>query len=142
MFIKNVQYNVEVSAYAEKHYIKDFSRTYKSHWDLTLNSITESLERVYYLEEQKHASLDIIKFSDDKSLGIVKFDFKVFKTKESAKTSGNRVIAVVNNNTNTVELCLVYSKNDIVGSKDTNWWIGHIQDNFKNYNSILDLQKK
>ena len=141
MFIKNVQYNVEISEYAEKHYIKDFVKNYKSHWDLTLESITESLERIYYLNEKKHASLDIIKFSDDRSLGVVKFDFKVFKTNESSKTSGNRIIAIVNNNTNTIELCLVYSKNNVAGNKETNWWIGHIENNFPDQNSILNLQK-
>lgn len=142
MSIKNVQYNVEISQYAQKHYIKDFLKNHRSNWVLTLESVVESLERIYYLDEQKHTSLDVIKFSDDKELGLVKFDFKIFKSKESSKTSGNRVIAIVNNTTNAVEICLVYSKNNIEGGKETNWWVEHIQNNFVKYDTKLNLQKK
>ena len=61
MSIKNVQYNVEISQYAQKHYIKDFLKNHRSNWVLTLESVVESLERIYYLDEQKHTSLDVIK---------------------------------------------------------------------------------
>ena len=41
MFIK---YNVKTEEFAEKHYIKNFRKKYKTYWDLTFKGIEKMLE--------------------------------------------------------------------------------------------------
>ena len=81
-------YSVKIEDFAERHFIKSFQRKYKIHWDITLRAITAELERIDMLLKTDRAET----MCDVDGVKIVKTKFKVVKTKESAKTSGNRCI--------------------------------------------------
>lgn len=125
----NRKYSVLFDEYTERHFIKDFEKKYKNAWGITRLSITDSLERIYNLSGT--ALIDVICVSNCKTF-LVKFDFKVANTKESAKTGGNRCILEVCNNTLRVKVLLVYAKYHIdrADHQETLWWKEKINDNF------------
>ncbi len=118
------KYSVVFSEYAEKNYIKDFEKKHKNHWIATRQSIKEILERIANLSGTK--CIDFI-CSSNRDTCLVKFDFKMAKTKKSAKTSGNRCILEVCNKTYVIKVLLVYSKDHITRiGQETLWWKEHV----------------
>jgi len=125
----NKKYVVVFDDYSHGHYICDFERKYKKHWIVTKESIEQSLERIANLSGT--SLIDVI-CKSNKGTYLVKFDFKVAKTNVSAKTSGNRCILEVCNNTLVVRILLVYSKDNIRRSdgQETLWWKECINEEF------------
>ncbi|MFZ3055061.1 MAG: hypothetical protein WA091_03750, partial [Minisyncoccales bacterium] len=69
---------------------------------------------------------------------IVKTEFKIAGSKESAKTSGNRCIVAWHKNDNLVFILLVYGKTDLSsGNKETNEWKRMIRDNYPQYEDLF-----
>jgi hypothetical protein len=122
-------YKVSFDPYAEKHFIKDFKKSYGKRWDNTRESICFSLGRLSNLEGRK--LIDKIGPSNNGTI-IAKYDFKVDKTEKSAKTSGDRCVIEICNDEMTVKILLVYGKNHITRSRDqeTVWWKEIIKDQF------------
>jgi hypothetical protein len=123
------KYSVKFDEYAEKRFIKDFKKKYKGNWDATRLSIEDTLVRIANLEGGNQ--LDIICTSVAGTY-LVKFDFKVAKTNMSAKTSGNRCILEVCNQTFKVNVLLVYCKDHIGRSdgQETLWWKEEIENQY------------
>ncbi len=119
------KYSVIFDDYAERCYIKDFSKKHKGHWGPTRQSINDALERIANLSNTSH--LDVICVSNKDTI-IAKYDFKIAKTNVSAKSSGNRCIVEVCNEKLEVRVLLVYSKNHIdrPDKQETLWWKEHI----------------
>lgn len=115
--------------YAEKHYIGDFSKKYKAHWDATRQSIKDALERISNLSGM--SCLDFICKSNNNTY-LVKYDFRVAKTNVSSKTSGNRCILEVCNGKLEVSVLLVYCKDHVTRSnkQETIWWKEHLKGSF------------
>ncbi len=133
MFIKDLFFQVEFSSYAEAHFCKDFYKKYKDKkWVETKKTIVDTLQRAFRVQET--SLIDILKYSQEDSIGIFKFDFKVAGTPFSPKTSGNRVIFSLCNNTGKINVLLVYGK-DHCGKKhsETQWIFEHIKTNFQEY---------
>lgn len=126
-------FSVQIEAFAEKHFIKSFEKKYKNNWSLTLRAITEMLERVDALLKTSKAET----ICDLGNLKFIKTEFRVFGTKESARTSGNRCIIVLNQEKREVRILLVYGKTDLSGHNETAEWQGIIKNNYPEYRDIF-----
>ena len=131
MFIK---YEVLFEPFADKHFIKNFAKKYKSAWDFTRRIIIEEFEKfdVLFLktiaEEITDKNADIV---------ICKTEFKISGTQESRHGSGNRCIVAKHKNTNKIFVLLVYHKNDLGGGNETANWKRIIKENYPDYSNIL-----
>ena len=83
---------------------------------------------------QQTTLIDVLKYSQEDSIGIFKFDFKVAGTPFSPKASGNRAIFSLCNNTGKIKILLLYGK-DHCDKKhsETQWIFEHIKTNFPEY---------
>ncbi len=129
----DVNFPVQIEPFAEKHYIKKFSRKYKSHWDVTLTAIKAELERIDALLKTDRAIL----ISENLGVKIVKTKFRVSGTKESAKTSGNRCIVAWHQEKKTVSILLVYNKTDLSSHNETAEWQNVIKNNYPEYKKFF-----
>ena len=125
----SIKYNVKTEAFTEKHYIKKFRKKYKTHWDSTLKGILKMLEGLDSILDTD--IIEQINFYND--LVIFKMEFRVFGTKCSKKSSGNRCILALNNEIKEIRILLVYHKNDIGEKNETATWKKIIRDNYSNY---------
>lgn len=126
-------FSVQIETFAESHFIKSFEKKYKSNWDLTRKAILEMLERI-------DALLLTDKAETIKDLGdakIVKTKFRVFGSKESAKTSGNRCIVLADYKKREVRVLLVYTKTDLSGHNETVEWQKIIKENYLEFKNIF-----
>lgn len=127
-------YEVLVSEYAENHFIKKFSKKYKTTWQETFDQIINILSHIdRFILTAKAEKIHICDF-----WYIAKCEFKIAWSNDSAKTSWNRIIVFVDEERKTVEILLVYSKNDVLWSHETVWWKQEIKNNF---DWIYDLFK-
>lgn len=111
-------YSVQIEDFAERHFIKRFRKKYNNQWNITLRAIILELERIDNLLLTNKANIII-----DSDIKIIKTEFKIAGSKESAKTSGNRCIAAWHKNDNFVSILLVYGKTDLSsGNKETDEW--------------------
>jgi len=124
----NEKYCVEITEYAERHFIKSFSKRYKWVWDETLKVIIEMLERIEVFSKitEKAEKIHICDI-----WYIVKCKFKIAWSNESPKTSGNRLIAFVNEESKEVKILLLYTKTDIQWWSETAWREKLVKENHK-----------
>ena len=137
MFIKDIDFKVEFSSFADKHFCKNFLKKFKSKaWSETYQSIIDILKRSFSFQQTK--LIDNIKFSQEEDLGIFKLDFRVAGTNTSPKTSGNRVIFSLCNKSGNINILLVYGKNHCAKNKsETQWILENIKNNFPEYKNII-----
>ena len=127
-------YSVQIEEFAERHFIKSFKKKFNNHWEVTLRAIIFELERIDNLLLTNKADIII----DDSEVKIIKTEFKIAGSKESAKTSGNRCIVAWHKNDNSVFILLVYSKTDLSsGNKETDEWKRMIKDNYSQYEHLF-----
>lgn len=126
-------FSVQIEDFAKSHFINSFEKKYKSKWDLTLRAVMAELERIDSLLLTSRAET----ITDTGSLKIIKTQFRVVDTKESAKTSGNRCIVAWNTEKQVVYILLVYGKTDLRGHNETAEWKSIIKENYNQYSKIL-----
>ncbi|PIZ76190.1 hypothetical protein COY05_02290 [Candidatus Peregrinibacteria bacterium CG_4_10_14_0_2_um_filter_38_24] len=133
MFIKDLFFQVEFSQHAETHFCREFYKKYKGkQWVETRRTILDTLGRAFLV--QQTSLIDVLKYSREDNVGIFKYDFKVAGTNVSPKSSGNRAIFFLCNNTASIKILLVYSKNNCDKKcPETQWIIEHIKNNFPEY---------
>lgn len=122
--------------FAERHYAKVFSKKYNSAWLITRDDLNAVCIRIDRMLELSRA--DLIARVDQYEL--VKLDFAVAGTRISPKTSGNRCIILINEDTRHVDILLAYSKNDIGPPNETQKWKYIINDNYADVTSIFSLR--
>lgn len=128
-----INYSVQIEDFAERHFIKKFKKKYNSLWDVTLKSIIFEFERIDNLLKTTRAEIII-----DGDIKIVKTEFRIAKSKESAKTSGNRCIVAWHKNDSFVSILLVYGKTDITSkNKETDEWKKIIKNNYSEYKHLF-----
>lgn len=128
----NKYYNVLVSGYANKHFIKSFEKKYKSVWNKTYETIKDILSHIdTFLLSTKAEKIHICD-----TWCIAKCEFKIVWSNESAKTSWNRIIVFVDEERKQCEILLIYSKTDVWSHNETTWWEQEIKNNHK---EIYDL---
>lgn len=135
MFTDGINYSVVIEKYAERHYIKSFSKKYRGAWDTTFVALIEQFRRI----DRVTGTVDTtsrIRICGSKY--IAKHDFKIAATNDSAKTSGNRAIIFVDEEMRECRVLLVYSKNDICSPNETQKWEAEIK---SNYPEIWDIFK-
>lgn len=127
-------YSVQIKEYAKRHFIKSFEKKYNSQWSITLKSIIFELERVdNFLKTDR---VEIIYDSSD--IKILKTKFRIAKSKESAKSSGNRCIVAWHMKDRFVAVLLVYNKVDLSSkNKETDEWKRIIKDNYPQYKHLF-----
>ena len=124
-------YDVLVSEYAKKHFMKIFIRKYKT-WDNTFIEINNMLSHIdTFLLSTKAEKIHICD-----TWYIAKCEFKIVWSHESAKTSWNRIIVFVDQERSQCEILLIYSKTDIWSHNETTWWEQEVKNNHK---EIYDL---
>lgn len=136
MFIKDLQFQVEFSDFAEKHYCKEFRKKYTDRqWAETKKTIIDTLERSYSVQQTN--LIDELKCSAENHIGLLKYDFKVAGTNMSPKSSGNRLIFGLCNQTGLIEVLLVYNKGHLEKNKtETQWILEQIKANFPKYKKL------
>lgn len=120
-------YSVTIGEFALRHFIKSFEKKYQRKWDITLRAIIAELERVDALLLTDRAET----ISDMGEVKVVKTKFKVVGTQESAKTSGNRCIVLVDEGKRSVSVLLVYGKTDLSGKNETAEWKALIKEYYR-----------
>ena len=115
MFTNN--YRVLFENYSERHYIKKFKTDSGTQWLVTRKALVAQLSRIDQLVLNGRTNPPIHRTEDNKEW-IVKHEFAVAGRKQSAKSSGHRVILYVNHNERIVRVLLLYHKNHL--GKDTN----------------------
>lgn len=128
-----VNYSVRIEEYAERHFIKSFKKKYNSQWDITLKAIIFEFERIDNLLKTDRAEI-----ISDGDIKMIKTKFRIVKSKESAKTSGNRCIIAWHKKEGFVSILLVYGKTDLSSdNKETDQWKRIIKDNYFQYKSLF-----
>ena len=128
MFTNN--YRVLFEKYSERHYIKAFKKGYGNQWLVTQKALAQ-LAHIDQLILNGRTNPPIHRTEDNKKW-IVKHEFAIAGRKQSAKSSGNRVILYVNHNERTVRVLLLYHK-DHLGktANETAAWRNIVKQEFK-----------
>lgn len=114
------KYSVSIGSYAQSHYIKSFSKTYKTQWDYTLNTIIMMLEHLdNFLWDSK---IELISRSEDTRFSIYKWEFSILKSWISPHASWNRYILFVDRETRLCKILLVYNKTDLPKNQHETFW--------------------
>lgn len=129
----STSYNVIFGEYTERHFIKIFRKKYKSAWELTFRAIKLEFENFDVLFQKSIAETIV----DSPLIKICKTEFKIAGTQESRHGSGNRCIVAVHKDISTVNVLLVYHKNDLGDGNETSKWKQVIKDNYPDYCRLL-----
>jgi hypothetical protein len=127
-------YSIIIEYFAESHYIKSFQKKYNGAWDVTRRAVIAEFERIDMLLQTEKAEI----ISTVGVVKILKTEFKIAGTKESAKTSGNRCIIAVDEKAKKVSVLLIYTKTDVKGTNETVWWKKLVSDTYADYKWVLN----
>jgi hypothetical protein len=129
----SIKYAVMIEKFAERHYIKTFSKKYGRAWDITHDALVREFQSFDVLFEKSVAETIV----DSADIKICKAEFKVAGTNESRHGSGNRCIVAIDKLKSKVSVLLVYGKTDIGGGKETAAWKNIIRENYPQYRELL-----
>lgn len=130
MFTK---YTVIVEKFAERHYIKRFSKKYGRAWDITCEALMRQFQSFEVLIRNEITNIIL----GSELIKICKHDFKIAGTNESRRSSGNRCILAWHKDKGAVHVLLVYGKTDIGSGKETTAWKNIIRENYPRYRDLL-----
>jgi len=128
-----ISYSVSTNAFAERHYLKEFTKKYKRAWEITYKALSEELQRFDSLLTTSVA--EIITASGDTL--IAKIEFRVAGTTKSRHASGNRCIVAVNKNKAMINILLIYHKTDLGDGNETAKWKQLIKSNYPEYSNLF-----
>ncbi len=131
----STSYTVIVERFAERHFIKSFSKKYKGAWDSTWAGILQQF--VNFDELFKSSIAETI--ARDSNIMICKAEFRVHGTQVSRHASGNRCIVAIHKDTCRVCVLLVYGKTDLSGHNETAEWKRLVRENYEEYKNIVSL---
>ncbi|MCK5416824.1 hypothetical protein KAI92_05355 [Candidatus Parcubacteria bacterium] len=129
----SIKYSVLVEHFAERHFIKNFKKKYKTAWHITYKAIVEEFKRINPLLNTSIAEV-IVHVANIK---IVKTEFRVAGTKQSRKASGNRCIIAIHEDKKIVNILLVYHKSNLGDGNETIKWKEIIKKNYKEYKNLI-----
>lgn len=138
---ENQPFRVVFESYAERHFIKDFQKKYKSNWITTRKALVAQYNNVDLLLKSGRLTSPIHE-SQDKAYAIHKHDFAVAGMKQSARSSGNRAIIHIDYKLRTVHVLLVYSKNQISSPNETAKWQTVVKKEFPEFYSRFDQKSE
>lgn len=128
----STKYIVIIEHFAKTHYFKKIKKKYKKAFHVPWKAFELMLKRFDLMRDRS----ETVKISDiDNEISIYKTGFKIMPN-ESVKSSGNRCIIARNMLKKEIRILLIYHKNDIQGSNETQWWKDMIKNNYTKYNKI------
>lgn len=137
----NELFSITYTSFSLRHYLKDFKKNYKGkQWDYTEKSIMQDLMRLRMENNttQFSSQIDELKFNNGEYLA--KYDFKIALTNESPKTSGNRCVLYINNQTNIIKVLMIYGKTNHPKNKDeTKFIMEQLENNSFGIDSLHNL---
>ena len=105
---------IKFHPYAERHFLKRFKKEYKGkQWEVTQDSIEQDLSRIKMDKSDLQKSQQVDELWYNNGCWIFKYDFRVAKTNESTKSSGNRCIVFLNSKDNLIQILVIFGKNDL-----------------------------
>ena len=127
------RYQVSIEKYAETHFIKSFSKRYRTARDKTLIAIEGMLQRIdMFLLTTK---AEKIHCADH--LHLLKCEFAIAWLSQSPHTSGNRYIALLDERNKTCSILLLYAKTDVKWANETQWRQSEIKSNYPELKKIF-----
>lgn len=134
----NKLFSVVFAEYAKTHYLNKFIKKYKGkQWDYTEMSIKQDISRLRMVNNTTQSSSQIDELKHKDNYWLVKYDFKIAGTKESTKSSGNRCVLFIDNSIDSIQILLIYNKNDLPkNKKETQYIFSELEDN---YSTIYNL---
>ena len=137
----NYHYQVTFEDYAVRHYLKKFRKKYRHQWSSTEDGIRNKLARIDTVIDNQR--IEVIHCTDDRQELIVKDKFKIARSRNSAKTAGDRLIAHVDHRRRLVKVLLIYHKNDLPKKRgETSQWRMMINKNYKRLLANFNLSNK
>ena len=127
-------YRVQFEPFTKSHYVKKFQKDYKDKWLATERTIIAVCKRIDNMLQYNRA--DLIAASG--CYKLVNLCFAVEGTRMSPKASGNRCILFVDEDTRSVKILLVYSKNEISPPNETQKWKSVIKGEYGGIAKLLD----
>ncbi|MDR2109590.1 MAG: hypothetical protein LBP28_09080 [Coriobacteriales bacterium] len=114
-------YQVVITAFAERHFIKKFSKKYRRAWDVTLDALKAQSAHIEAMLKNKRIGAPIHATADNQHW-ILKHSFSVAGRNESPRASGNRAILYVDRDKHQAHIILVYHKSDLGDGDETARW--------------------
>jgi hypothetical protein len=134
-FASQTMYQVVVTPYAQRHFIKRYEKKYKKSWLVTLDALKAQCSHIESMVWNSRIPSPIHATADNQHW-ILKHSFAVAGLGESPRGSGNRAILYANREEKLVHLLLVYHKTDLGDGNETTQWHSHIKE------SCPDLAKR
>lgn len=129
----SIKYTVNIEDYAQRHYIKTFEKKYHKAWDITIEALIRQFQSFDVLLLRKIAEIII----DSENIRICKTEFSVAGSNKSRHGSGNRCIVAVHKDISTINVLLVYHKNNLGSGNETAKWKQIIKENYSKYNKLF-----
>lgn len=132
-------FNVQFEDYSQNHFLKNFKKKYPGkQWDLTESSIKADLARLRMENNTTQFSAQIDQLKHKDCFWLAKYDFRVAKTNESSKSSGNRCVIFIDNKHDRLSILLIYAKTDLPQNKSETAYIYEILNSqYKDMMSLL-----
>lgn len=109
------RYKVEITSVAQKKYIKKLTKRHKSCWAITMIALQGVIERIEALLRTDRAEI----LHTTEGHRLIKVYFTIARSGQSAKASGHRCIAHIENKRRVAHILLVYSKHEISPPNET-----------------------
>ena len=108
------EYRVVYHEHAKKFFLKSFQKKYKGIiWRQTERAFCYSLARIGFKDNNLQMSQQIDELWREEELIVFKYDFKIFGTKTSTKSSGNRIVGILDNKERMITIILIYHKSHL-----------------------------
>jgi hypothetical protein len=114
-------YQVVVTSFAKRHFIKKFEKKYQKAWSVTLDALQAQCAHIETMVKNNRIPAPIHTTADNQHW-ILKHSFAVAGRNQSPRRSGNRAILYVNRADRVVYLLLVYHKTDLDDGDETAQW--------------------
>jgi hypothetical protein len=114
-------YQVVITPFARRHFIKGFEKKYRKAWDVTLDALQVQCAHIETMIKNNRIPAPIHATADNQHW-ILKHSFAVAGRNQSPRRSGNRVIIYVDRTEKVVYLLLVYHKTDLGDGDETEQW--------------------
>lgn len=131
----DVPFSVNYSQFAKHNFLKQFRKDNPGRqWMITEEAIMEDLSRITYADQDLQQSQQVDELWHKNDCWILKYDFRIAGKKESTKGSGNRCVLFLDGSKKTIEVLVIYGKNDLPKNKQETQYIKDIiQKHFSHY---------
>lgn len=129
----SINYEVIYWDYSKSHYMKKFTKKYKTAWGKTLQFI----EFTCWRPERFLVRESFNKIHTCDTWYIAKWEFAVDGTNISPKNSWNRFIAYIDTENQKTTVLMIYWKDNIKWNNETVWWKGEIKSAYKDISDLF-----